>query len=694
MSGSDSDNSICHYRYSVNLHVLLSQLQVSDDDIAFGCNEEEDEWEDTDAEDSDDEVYDEYGQMKVESSSSDYDNFNFDESHIEDRDQLQTLTEEQRSHSGASLSATDIGMTENDEGDVEHSGKKSRANSIHGSPDEEMQTDQLDTSSRPRTPVETNEVLQTSRYETFASVAARRGVANTAITSGSPEQSWLDLIPGFLGSKANKTKRIESKQQSSKDKKEASSPKMSPALGFAESLSSPKSHHSPVSADSSLKYRYDDQRTPLYESELNNEPITPNTMYTSHFNYKPTATSLGTSLPTTPLSLSPVVEKSTMTRKQSTDGSGFGVSLNSSLLPSNETTRLLTSSSSFKTYGQQNQQSMTPTRDNRTQYQFYSFQDNHDQSEEQHEADEGQQQPGFDTKKNLNMFTYYNDAHFSVRSQNTQQQQHRSDNAAHIRLPSLSAVPEHSKGMSESTGNFIMNFLVGKVDEPDIGIAQRKVRKSSSRRKRKANIQRKRERMRRQRQLQRRRELVPDNLRVAHVRASAITERFRGLLRAEVEKIILFANSRLGELSDTIGSLRYSSYEEGNRNVRRTFPNLDDGGLHPCSSSDDDEGSISCASSDEDTRHRQMLFDRSDRDKQHQRYQSDSSNEKGTTTKRQLVIRDRLRLSRPLFQKAGFLGEDFSLLSAVDEADAYTAIGVELLHLLKFVCVNIIAGEY
>ena len=211
--------------------------------------------------------------------------------------------------------------------------------------------------------------------------------------------------------------------------------------------------------------------------------------------------------------------------------------------------------------------------------------------------------------------------------------------------------------------------------------------KASSRRKRKAS-KRRRDRIRRQKELQRRRELVPDNLRVAHMRASAITERFRGLLQAEVYKIILFANTRLGELSDTIGSLRYFSYEEGNQDVRRTFPNLDDGGIHPCSSSDDDEGdNISCTSSDEDNHHHiQAHFDHSDREhERHRRHQSDSSNEKDAATKRQLVVRDRLRIGRPLFQKAGFLGEDFSLLSAVDEADAYTAIGVELLHLLKFV---------
>jgi hypothetical protein len=37
------------------------------------------------------------------------------------------------------------------------------------------------------------------------------------------------------------------------------------------------------------------------------------------------------------------------------------------------------------------------------------------------------------------------------------------------------------------------------------------------------------------------------------------------------------------------------------------------------------------------------------------------------------------------------VGEDLLLISAVDEADAYSAVGVELLHILKYICVNVIA---
>ena len=37
------------------------------------------------------------------------------------------------------------------------------------------------------------------------------------------------------------------------------------------------------------------------------------------------------------------------------------------------------------------------------------------------------------------------------------------------------------------------------------------------------------------------------------------------------------------------------------------------------------------------------------------------------------------------------MGEDLLLLSAVDEADGFTAVGVELMHVLRYVCVNLVA---
>lgn len=133
--------------------------------------------------------------------------------------------------------------------------------------------------------------------------------------------------------------------------------------------------------------------------------------------------------------------------------------------------------------------------------------------------------------------------------------------------------------------------------------------------------------------------------------ATTILFRFRGLLRAEVEKVILFANSRLGELSDTIGSLRYSSNEDGLDEMRRKSPSLAEVGMHQLSSSDsdDDDSGPSSASSLADEQEDGFG------DNGNRRLRKIDSSE----TKKQLVLRDRLRISKPLFQKADFLGRTF-----------------------------------
>lgn len=53
---------------------------------------------------------------------------------------------------------------------------------------------------------------------------------------------------------------------------------------------------------------------------------------------------------------------------------------------------------------------------------------------------------------------------------------------------------------------------------------------------------------------------VPRHIRIAHAKARAIMERFLGLLRAETEKVLLFAHSRLGELADTTGKSVFSFF--------------------------------------------------------------------------------------------------------------------------------------
>jgi len=134
-------------------------------------------------------------------------------------------------------------------------------------------------------------------------------------------------------------------------------------------------------------------------------------------------------------------------------------------------------------------------------------------------------------------------------------------------------------------------------------------------------------------------------------------------------------------LSDTIGSLRYSSFD--GQDIKK-YPALD-GGLHLDSSSEDTSGVLSWASSSSD----ELEGDEIEKSAYVNKSDSDDPDEE---TKRQINLRDRLRISRPLFQKGDFLmGDDFSLLSAVDELDAYALIGIELMHLLKYLAINIIA---
>lgn len=255
--------------------------------------------------------------------------------------------------------------------------------------------------------------------------------------------------------------------------------------------------------------------------------------------------------------------------------------------------------------------------------------------------------------------------------------------------------------------------------------------------------QRRRRRLIRQRK--NREKTVPPHIRIAHEKSRAITERFLGLLRAEVEKVTLFAQARLGELADTAGSLRFlSSDETMDTNLINTgsydYP-LSDGGIHPSASSSSDEGAggrhkhkggfpWSDSSSDEDvgskasgsgrldiaqtfsstdgysarTDTRGNLTQASAFSSFRAKKASSSgarspgrpafteTQEKFEATTRKIAHFQEIRRERSIFQRNDHIvGEDLLLISAVDEADAFSAVGVELLHILKYICVNLIA---
>jgi hypothetical protein len=247
------------------------------------------------------------------------------------------------------------------------------------------------------------------------------------------------------------------------------------------------------------------------------------------------------------------------------------------------------------------------------------------------------------------------------------------------------------------------------------------------RERRRARRQRRRRKVARQRREREKR--VPRHIRLAHSKARNITERFLGLVRAEVEKVTLFAQARLGELADTAGSLRFLSSEEltelsgtfvGRANTSSYEHPLSDGGIHPSASSSSDEGAggqgvfpWTDSSSDDDaskgsnrlqipnnfsggtapqTENLRTRGDMRARSISQVKHLGNKQTELLESTRRKIEHFEDIRRKRPIFQRNDHIvGEDLLLVSAVDEADAYSAVGVELIHILKYICVNVIA---
>jgi SPX domain len=334
--------------------------------------------------------------------------------------------------------------------------------------------------------------------------------------------------------------------------------------------------------------------------------------------------------------------------------------------------------------------------------------------------------------------------------------------SGHVTPPAGESSLRHHHPRSSTTGARLQSASFAAAPNNANGsnpkAAQKKLeeeRKQERRRRR----QRRRERAAKRKALERK---VPRHIRRAHTKARDITERFLGLLRAECEKVMLFAQARLGELADTAGSLRFpamedqhltnavaSSYYRGPINshtesaplspdsaaASRTpasydYP-LSDGGMHSStSSSSDGAGSDglfywSDSSSDDSVQqndddsgspnvprslsaYRDLQQGRHDHSKKldgakrtpsaRNSMRSDRPDKKKhngfDSAKRHLDHFEKLRRNKPIFQRSGnIMGEDLLLLSAVDEADGYTAVGVELMHVLRFICVNLIAAR-
>jgi hypothetical protein len=285
----------------------------------------------------------------------------------------------------------------------------------------------------------------------------------------------------------------------------------------------------------------------------------------------------------------------------------------------------------------------------------------------------------------------------------------------------------HHEGMMHPYGGSVNAFISAqKISSPAPTPKVAKLEKE----RRRARRQRRRRKLARKRRD--REKKVPQHIRVAHSKARAITERFLGLLRAEVEKITLFTQARLGELADTAGSLRFLSSEELTEFsesfvARATSSNyehpLSDGGIHPSASSSSDDGgggkgvfpwsdsssdgeasegsgrlnipnNFSSAGVSTQTEKRTNLTSRGDisRGVSSVKPEYNQQKELYEATRRKIDHFKEIRRERPIFQRNDHIvGEDLLLVSAVDEADAYSAVGVELMHILKYICVNVIA---
>jgi len=184
---------------------------------------------------------------------------------------------------------------------------------------------------------------------------------------------------------------------------------------------------------------------------------------------------------------------------------------------------------------------------------------------------------------------------------------------------------------------------------------------------------------------------MPLYLRQAHVQSRAICGRFMGLLRAETEKVLLFTESRLGELANTAGCLRFPDVTNYERNAIAVSSSSEEEegestmsrkGLFPWSDSSEEDESSSRPPSPQDVTQHVRNYPSPTRKLSHQ--------ESLDHAHQQLSHFTEMRENTPLFQRSDqVLAED--MLSAIEEADGYTAVAVELAHVLKYVCVNLLA---
>ena len=198
------------------------------------------------------------------------------------------------------------------------------------------------------------------------------------------------------------------------------------------------------------------------------------------------------------------------------------------------------------------------------------------------------------------------------------------------------------------------------------------------------------------------------------------SEHFLRTLRKQVEKVSLFALSRQGELADAVGSLRFNPYLDGSEKeespIKRMPSNLsttENLTIRHDSKAKGGYGSISMHSdsSDDNDIANNVLSDElsfllpqiSHQTRRNMNGSIPRPRESLETSPRPMfsgraVFKPKYRgfeesqhLDQPLETGEG-LGPDPDSLVGSSPLDPYTAVGVELLHLLRYVCINAVVS--
>eukprot|EP00520_Triparma_pacifica_P017458 CAMPEP_0118635890 /NCGR_PEP_ID=MMETSP0785-20121206/2318_1 /TAXON_ID=91992 /ORGANISM="Bolidomonas pacifica, Strain CCMP 1866" /LENGTH=1136 /DNA_ID=CAMNT_0006526955 /DNA_START=277 /DNA_END=3683 /DNA_ORIENTATION=+ len=206
--------------------------------------------------------------------------------------------------------------------------------------------------------------------------------------------------------------------------------------------------------------------------------------------------------------------------------------------------------------------------------------------------------------------------------------------------------------------------------------------------------------------------LFPPIRRVADAKVLALAERFLGLLQSEIEKVSLFALSRIGELSDTVGSLRFGDTKVLSGEVQQFRNSTNDimgsGSQMRMRNRSYSQSSNSSSSSIESDNNYEASTPSDITNAFPQARQKSASLPATSSSNHSSYYHHHLQNNppssfysnddlnntnqRPMFTDH-FLGEESILVSAVDEVDAYVQVGIEVLHLLRYICVNAMAAR-